>query len=81
LAIGATPQQVFIDGIAQLEKPFVNKKPASLQHVPKTPDFSKDARDAVKYDGLPPLELHKSASDIIIFTNVSSVFLRQGFKD
>ncbi|KAF9566706.1 carbohydrate esterase family 9 protein [Agrocybe pediades] len=78
LALGAAPQQVFIDGIAQLEKPFVSKKPSSHQRVPKTPDFDKEARDAVKYEGLPPLELNSSTSDITIFSNVSSVFLREG---
>ncbi|PPQ79032.1 hypothetical protein CVT25_002341 [Psilocybe cyanescens] len=78
LALGATPAQVFIDGIPQLDKPYVNPKPSSSQRVPKTPDFSQEAKDAVNYDGLPPLEPNKSESDTVIFTNVNSVLLREG---
>ncbi|KAF9017784.1 hypothetical protein BDZ89DRAFT_1165551 [Hymenopellis radicata] len=76
LALGATPKQVFIDGIAQLEDPFSVTKPAVFQKVPETPDFEKEAKDAVKYDGLPPLTAQKT-SDIVVFTNVSNVFVKQ----
>ncbi|KAF8974242.1 carbohydrate esterase family 9 protein [Flammula alnicola] len=77
LALGAAPKQVFIDGIAQIKEPHTSKKPTAFQRVPKTPDFGKEAEDALKYDGLPPLEAKKSYSDIVIFTNVHSVFLRR----
>ncbi|CAA7259139.1 unnamed protein product [Cyclocybe aegerita] len=80
LALGATPKQVFIDGIVQLQNPHVKTKPEEFQQVPKTPDFTKQAEDAVKYDGLPPLELKESVSDSFIFTNLSSLFLKQGNK-
>jgi len=78
LALGATPKQVFIDGIAQITTPHVNRKPADFQSVPKTPDFSQEADDALKYDGLPPLAPRQSDSDLVIFTNVKSVLLKQG---
>ena len=79
LALGATPKQVFIDGIAQLTTPHVNPtKPASFQTVPQTPDFGEEAKNAVKYEGLPPLAPRQSNSDLVIFTNVSSVFVKQG---
>jgi hypothetical protein len=78
LALGATPKQVFIDGIAQITTPHVNPKPTSFQTVPKTPDFSQGAKDALKYGGLPPLVPKRSKSDLVIFTNVSSVFVKQG---
>lgn len=78
LAIGATPAQVFIDGIPQLDKPHVTLKPSLLQHVPKTPDFSQEAKDAVKYDGLPPLQVNNSEAATVLFTNVDNVLLREG---
>jgi hypothetical protein len=76
LALGATPKQVFIDGIAQISTPYVNPKPASFQTVPKTPDFSREAENALKYEGLPPLVSRRSDSDLVIFTNVSSVLVK-----
>lgn len=78
LALGAAPKQVFIDGIAQLKKPHVSKKPSALQHAPKTPDFAKETEDAIKYDGLPPLEAKKSSKNTVVFTNVRDVHLRDG---
>lgn len=78
LALGATPKQVFIDGIAQITTPHVNPKPASFQKLPNTPDFSQEADNALKYDGLPPLAARRSDSDLVIFVNVSSVFLKEG---
>ena len=77
LALGATPKQVFIDGIPQLEHPYSVEKPASFQRTPKVPNFDKEAADAVKYDGLPPLTPRKSTSNVI-FTDVKSVFTRAG---
>lgn len=78
LALGATPKQVYIDGIAQIEKPFSAEKSKAFQRVPETPNFDKEAADALKYDGLPPLEPHDADSHFVIFTNVGSVFSRQG---
>ncbi|KAK0494473.1 carbohydrate esterase family 9 protein [Armillaria luteobubalina] len=76
LALGATPKQVYIDGIAQFDKPYSRPKPPSHQHAPKTPGFDQEAIDAIKYDGLPPLQAKISTSDIVIFTNVTSVFVK-----
>ncbi|KAF6761228.1 hypothetical protein DFP72DRAFT_959128 [Ephemerocybe angulata] len=78
LQIGATPKQVFIDGIPQLEKPFFTDKPDFFQHAPEVPNFDEEAKDAIKYDGLPPLETHKSKKDVVIFTNVTSLHIRVG---
>ncbi|KAI0074160.1 carbohydrate esterase family 9 protein [Panus rudis PR-1116 ss-1] len=77
LALGATPTQVFIDGIPQLENPHVVEKPKSFQDTPKVPNFDKEAEDAVKYEGLPPLEPEESKTGIVVFTNVKSVFTRE----
>ncbi|KAJ7698627.1 carbohydrate esterase family 9 protein [Mycena rosella] len=76
LSLGATPTQVFIDGIAQLEKPYTSTKPKSAQKVPATPNFDKEIADAIKYEGLPPLEPETAKSDIVVFRNVGSIFLK-----
>ncbi|KAF9069767.1 composite domain of metallo-dependent hydrolase [Rhodocollybia butyracea] len=75
MALGTTPIQVFIDGIAQLESPAVAEKPEKLQHAPKIPNLDEEAREALKYDGLPPL-LPRASSDHVIFKNVKDVFVR-----
>jgi hypothetical protein len=74
LALGATPSQVLIDGIPQLESPHVIHKPSSFQKSPKVPVFDKEASDAVKYEGLPPLRPRKSMTETTIFTNVKSLY-------
>ncbi|KAG6903044.1 hypothetical protein C0995_007477 [Termitomyces sp. Mi166 len=78
LALGATPKQVYIDGIAQLTKPSSIDKPGTFQVVPETPNFDKEAELALKYDGLPPLEPAVDDSGVVLFTNVSSIYLRKG---
>ncbi|KAJ7098290.1 carbohydrate esterase family 9 protein [Mycena epipterygia] len=76
LALGAAPKQVFIDGIAQLEKPYTSVKPKSAQKVPATPNFDKEIADAIKYEGLPPLEPETAKSDVVVFRNVGSIFMK-----
>ncbi|KAI0635342.1 carbohydrate esterase family 9 protein [Trametes polyzona] len=78
LALGATPQQVWIDGVAQLDAPHLISKPDALQKRPATPNFDKEAKEALKYEGLPPLEPKPSNARTVVFTNVSSVYLREG---
>ncbi|KAJ7284617.1 carbohydrate esterase family 9 protein [Mycena rebaudengoi] len=74
LSLGATPKQVFIDGIPQLDKPHVNEKPDAFQARPVVPNFDKEAQEAVKYEGLPPLEPSKVTAIPVVFVNVRSVF-------
>lgn len=78
LALGATPVQVWIDGIPQIEKPYSHTKPAAFQETPKTPSFDEETKEALEYEGLPPLEPKRSKADVVVFTNVSSVHLREG---
>ncbi|KAH7911300.1 composite domain of metallo-dependent hydrolase [Hygrophoropsis aurantiaca] len=78
LSLGAAPKQVWIDGIPQLESPYVSEKPASVQKVPTTPNFDKETAAAVEYDGLPPLAPVRSKSGFVVFANISSVFARTG---
>ena len=77
LALGATPTQVFIDGISQLETPYVVQKPTAFQATPKTPNFDREAEETLKYDGLPPLLPTPSGADIVVFTNVKSITVPQ----
>ncbi|KAL5518561.1 hypothetical protein ACEPAH_244 [Sanghuangporus vaninii] len=78
LALGATPRQVFIDGVPQFDSTYEPPalKPETFQNVPETPDFGKEAEDAVKYEGLQPLEPEKSVAGTVIFANVSSLTTR-----
>jgi hypothetical protein len=75
LALGATPSQVFIDGVPQFGSPHVVHKPGSFQKTPKVPVFDKEASEAVKYEGLPPLRPSKSTTGTTIFTNVKSLYI------
>ncbi|KAH7885714.1 hypothetical protein F5I97DRAFT_1874828 [Phlebopus sp. FC_14] len=77
LALGATPLQVFIDGIPQLETPFTTKK-FEPQTAPTTPNFDTEAKDALANVGLPPLEPYTMTSGGILFHNVSSMWRRDG---
>ncbi|KAH9898533.1 carbohydrate esterase family 9 protein [Cubamyces lactineus] len=77
LALGATPQQVWIDGIPQIGNPHTVEKPPSFQRLPKTPNFDKEAKETLEHDGLPPLEPKRAKTDTVVFTNVSSVYLRE----
>ena len=76
MALGATPKQVWIDGIAQIENPYTSEKPITFQSLPTTPNFEKEAKAAIQYQGLPPLAPSRATADIIVFTNVSSIYER-----
>ncbi|KAH7098231.1 composite domain of metallo-dependent hydrolase [Auriculariales sp. MPI-PUGE-AT-0066] len=75
LSISATPKQVIIDGIIQLKTPYNAKsKPTELQQPPPTPNFDEDARKAVEYEGLPPLEAKTNTAGTVVFANVSTLW-------
>jgi len=75
LALGATPAQVFIDGIPQLEDPYVVSKPDAFQEFPKVPNFDREAEEAVRFEGLPPLFPTTASTNTILFTGIHSVIL------
>ncbi|CDO74447.1 hypothetical protein BN946_scf184979.g2 [Trametes cinnabarina] len=75
LSLGATPIQVFIDGIPQLTKPNLARKPLEHQNAPLTPDFSREAAEAVRYEGLPPITPRRQRN-VVVFTNISSYWAR-----
>ncbi|KAF8844379.1 composite domain of metallo-dependent hydrolase [Paxillus ammoniavirescens] len=78
LAIGATPIHVFIDGISQLPSARVALKPSTHQKVPKVPNFDKEAKAVLQYDGLPPLQPSKKVGGRVLFANVTTLFSRDG---
>jgi hypothetical protein len=77
LALGATPKQVYIDGIPQLNDPFLLQKPESFQKTPGVPNFDEETKETIAHDGLPPLRPHRVKQRVLL-TNVSSVHLRTG---
>ncbi|KAF5371160.1 hypothetical protein D9758_004120 [Tetrapyrgos nigripes] len=80
LSLGATPKQVFIDGIAQLKEPHTLTKPSQLQKVPVTPNFAREAEEAVRHDGLPPLGPRESfkKEEVVMFVNMKSMYAKLG---
>lgn len=79
LTLGATPMQVFIDGIPQIEKSHATLKPKEFQEIPKRPNFDREAEEAVKFEGLPPLTVRKKLGgkqQTVVFHGVRSVWTR-----
>ncbi|KZS92638.1 carbohydrate esterase family 9 protein [Sistotremastrum niveocremeum HHB9708] len=79
LALGATPKQVFIDGITQYPVAFVSEKSAEAQAPPKVPSFDHEANDALDYNGMPPLNGQTFPN--VLFTNVKSIWTGSGYQD
>lgn len=52
-------------------------KPTSFQQAPRTPNFDLEAAAAIKYEGLPPLT-PKKAKELVVFANISSIFIPDG---
>lgn len=81
LRLGATPAAVWVDGIIQpLGTEFgvvVGKGKEALEwrEAPEVPDWKRERREAVEWDGLPPLEVDR-VSEAVVFTNVSAVLMR-----
>ena len=87
LQLGATPINVWIDGV--LEVPVAVEKGGSehrvpvgkgkehpdWQEAPEVPDWDKQRRKAIEWEGLPPLG-GIQAHDTILFTNVSELWVR-----
>ena len=81
LQLGATPRQVWIDGIAQLPgdplaKPA--KQGRGWQEVPKVPTWDTEREEAVEFEGLPPLGPKQSVAGKVVLNNVKSVWVRTG---
>jgi imidazolonepropionase-like amidohydrolase len=79
LALGATPAQVYIDGISQIKNPISIHKPSTFQVLPRTPNYDEERAKTLKYDGLPPLEPTCPDFEAVLFTNVSSVYVKNAY--
>ncbi|TFK75384.1 carbohydrate esterase family 9 protein [Pluteus cervinus] len=75
LALGATPTQVFIDGIPQLAA-YVIRKPANYQLLPKVPNFDEQTNLTLQYEGLPPLDPGEVLDEFVVFKNIKSIYTR-----
>ncbi|KAJ7464200.1 hypothetical protein B0H11DRAFT_2285094 [Mycena galericulata] len=75
LALGATPVQVYIDGIPQLAKPATLHKPHAFQDVPQTPTWEEEVKKTIEFEGLPPLE-GRETKGAVLFVNVTQVWQR-----
>lgn len=78
MALGATPVQVFVDGIPQIWESVIVPKPQSFQNAPKVPNFDDEAKKAVEYEGLPDLSIARGTVKAnTVFTNVNSMHIIQ----
>ncbi|KAL1744952.1 hypothetical protein HDZ31DRAFT_37449 [Schizophyllum fasciatum] len=73
LQLGATPTQVFVDGVPQLDNPAVVHKNQELQTAPVVPDWTAEATDTIKYEGLPPLAPEGIKEQAVVFTGVREI--------
>ncbi|TFY56157.1 hypothetical protein EVJ58_g7809 [Rhodofomes roseus] len=76
LSLSAAPAQVIIDGIPQLNPSYPAIKPASSQQAPHTPNWDEEAKTTLEHEGLPPLEPAQSTEGVVVFTNVTSAWVR-----
>lgn len=79
LQLGATPSQVYVDGIPQLKNPHLVARSDHDQELPPSADFAKEIAEVISTHGDPSFE-PKSRVEGVVFTNVSSVILRDGGK-
>ncbi|GBE80175.1 predicted protein [Sparassis crispa] len=81
LQLGATPRKVWIDGILQIgnDKEGVivgkGKEDRAFQDVPDVPNWDAERENAIKYEGLPPLEGMREGGRVV-FRNVRELWLR-----
>jgi hypothetical protein len=87
LHIGATPQHVWIDGQMQIPvSPKTGEKGGYIvvgkgkeaqewREVPPVPNWDKERKRAIEWEGLPPLEGIEDSSKVV-FTNVREVWSR-----
>ncbi|PIL26941.1 hypothetical protein GSI_10079 [Ganoderma sinense ZZ0214-1] len=78
-ALGATPQQVWIDRNAQIATPHLLSKLAAFQEVPNTLNFDKEVEETLKHEGLPSLEPTQAKASTVVFTSITSIFLREEY--
>ena len=86
LRLGATPVKVWIDGILQIPVPSKTheeihveigkgKEGDEWRQIPETPNWDRERKAALRWDGLPPLE-GRTYSAKVMFTNIKEVWRR-----
>ncbi|KAL1703300.1 hypothetical protein EV121DRAFT_281199 [Schizophyllum commune] len=79
LQLGATPTQVFVDGVAQLDHPAAaTHKDKTLQIMPAVPDWTDEAANTVEHEGLPPLAPENIKNQAVVFTGVREIITYNG---
>ncbi|GLB33967.1 putative amidohydrolase [Lyophyllum shimeji] len=84
LQLGATPVKVWIDGILQIPVPSKTDAPTNVEvgkgkeddewrEEPDVPNWDKERKEAIKWEGLPPLG-SKHKKSIAVFSNVKTVW-------
>ena len=63
-----------------MDHPHILSESVPPLKPPKTPDFEEEAKAAVEYEGLPPLQPKEPSSQAILFTNLTNVWIRKGNK-
>ncbi|KAJ7068447.1 hypothetical protein C8F01DRAFT_1118223 [Mycena amicta] len=79
LQVGATPVRVWIDGQLQIPLPTRGEVPVGVgkdgekwAQFPSVPDWEKERREALEWEGLPPLAGRRSTARVV-FYNVREV--------
>lgn len=97
LHLGAIPRQVWIDGIPQLHRVSPSPMPApsesivigptkpgsAFKEIPHVPTWDDERREAVEWEGLPPLGPKKLVKGKVVLKNVKDVWIRgeEGVKE
>ncbi|KAK4704844.1 hypothetical protein P7C70_g1364, partial [Phenoliferia sp. Uapishka_3] len=76
LTLGATPLQVFIDGIAQLHDPFTAKPLSTAALAPAMASMPESPLTLQDDDDSLPTEVQAKFIDEVFFTNVSEVMVK-----
>ena len=81
LRLGATPAAMWIDGMIQPLGTEIGvlvgkgKEALEWREPPEVPDWKRERQEALKWEGLPPLEVNR-ISEAVVFSNVSAVLIR-----
>ncbi|KAF6762097.1 hypothetical protein DFP72DRAFT_802686 [Ephemerocybe angulata] len=87
LVFGATPMKVWIDGIVQIPVPSKDGQDEPVEvgkgkdgdkwrRVPSVPNWDKERKEALIWEGLPPLKGRSTQAEQVLFTNVNKVWVR-----
>jgi Amidohydrolase family len=88
LQLGATPMNVWIDGIMEVPMSIEKggegagvvvgkgKGAAAWQRVPEVPNWDRETQEAIEWEGLPPL-LGKKHQGLIMFENVAELWVKE----